>query len=128
MPKLRYPFFSNILFYLAVAGYAYLVASMTQALWFGDGVNVFASYSDAPAAAGMVVDANKVYWSKTGFLFLSMLLFGFNVDYRAAVGLAMTFWGVSLTVIFGATPVLLTATALGLALTVLQIYRKNFWS
>lgn len=128
MPKLRYPFLPNILFYAAVGNYVYLVGSMTLNLWFGDGVNIFASYTAVTEPAAFVVDANKVYWSKTGFLFLTMLLFALNFDYRAALGLAMTFWSVSLILMFGPTQTLIGATVLAVALVALQVYRKEVWT
>ena len=73
---LRYRLKSDWLFYLFIAAYAYSITAMTIRLWFGDGVNVFASYSDASVPAEVIVEANKVYWSKTWFLFGSLLFDG----------------------------------------------------
>ncbi len=128
MPKLRYSLKSGWLFYLLVLSYAYLVGTMTRDLWFGDGVNVFASYSGAENAAAMVVDANKVYWSKTSFLFLSLFLFALNFDYRAAVGLAACFWAGSLIFNFGPTPTLIASLAIGVGLLFQQALRNEIWT
>ncbi len=128
MLKLRYSLRSNWLFYFLVVSYAYLVGSMTMNLWFGDGVNVFASYSATTDAGAMLVDANKVYWSKTSFLFLSLFLFALNFDYRTAIGIGATFWSGSLIFNFGATPVLIVAGMTGLGLVVQQIIRKEIWT
>lgn len=125
MKILRYDIRTDGLFYLFVLGYAYLILNMTLRLWFGDGINIFATYSEATTAAEMLVDANKVYWSKTCFLFLSLLLYGLNFDYRFAVGLAATFWSSSLILMFGTSPVLIAVTVLAIALLVQQVLRKK---
>ncbi|MEM9652293.1 MAG: hypothetical protein AAGA65_09375 [Actinomycetota bacterium] len=111
------------LFYLVVASYAYLIISMTYGLWFGDGVNVFASYHDDPT----LVEANEVYWSKTTFLFLTLLLAGIGFDYRFAVGFGATFWAASLTLMFGATPTLVFVLLLGTGLLVQQAARRQIF-
>lgn len=128
MPKLRYSLKDGWLFYFLVCSYAYLVGMMTRDLWFGNGVNIFASYSGATDAAAFVVDANKVYWSKTSFLFLSLFLFALNFDYRAAVGIGATFWAGSLIYMFGPTPTLIVAFLIGFALIVQQIARREIWT
>ncbi|MEM6536998.1 MAG: hypothetical protein AAF668_04640 [Pseudomonadota bacterium] len=128
MPKFRYSLRTDWLFYLLIVSYAYLIGTMTEALWFGGGVNIFASYSDATTAEQMVVDANKVYWSKTSFLFLSMFLFGMNFDYRAALGIAASFWAGSLIYMFGPTPVLGVALLNAVGLIVLQTIRGEIWT
>ena len=128
MPKLRYPISKDWLFYLLVAGYGYLIVNMTMALWFGDGINIYDSYSPTNNAAVQIIDANYVYWSKTCFLFLSMLLFAFNFDYRAVVGIAATFWAGSLISMFGVTLNLGIADVVGVSLIAQQIFRKQIWN
>ncbi|MCI5043417.1 MAG: hypothetical protein MRY72_01870 [Aquisalinus sp.] len=128
MPKLRYGLKAGWLFYFLVISYAYLVGSMTMELWFGGGVNIFASYSNATDPAAMVVDANKVYWSKTSFLFLSLFLFALNFDYRAAAGIGASVWAGSLIFIFGVTPVLMVALLTGIGLIFQQVMRKEVWT
>ena len=126
--RLRYNLKEDFLFYLLVAAYAWLVLSMTYRLWFGGGVNIFATYSAAgDDAARMLVDANYVYWSKTGFLFLSILLFALRLDYRFVVGAGIAFWSGSLLLMFGVKPVLALALLLGLSLVGVQIYRGRVW-
>jgi len=100
---------------------------MTLRLWFGGGVNIFASYSNVTGAK-VLIDANKVYWSKTCFLFLSILLYALNFDYRFAVGLAATFWAVSLILMFGPTPVLFGVMLVGVILVVQQKFRNQIFS
>jgi len=121
---LRYPLKTDWVFYVFLASYAYLVLSMTYRLWLGGGVNIFASYSDATTQAQIVLDANKVYWSKTSFLFGTLLLAGLGLDFRAAVGFAASFWAASLIVMFGATTNLVGALVMGCALVALQIKRR----
>lgn len=128
MAKLRYHVRTDWLFYLLVLSYAYLVFKMTYQLWFGGGINVFATYSDAATASELLVDANRVYWSKTCFLFGTLLLLGVNVDIRAAAGLGATFWSASLIVMFGASPVLLLAFGIGFLLVGQQILRGAFFA
>ncbi|MEM7637802.1 MAG: hypothetical protein AAF269_01970 [Pseudomonadota bacterium] len=129
MLGLRYRLKTDWLFYLFIAAYAYSIMAMTIRLWFGDGVNVFASYSDASVPAEVIVEANKVYWSKTWFLFGSLLLMGFNVDIRAAFGSAAIFWAGSLMLIFSiATPNLIFILVVGVALVIQQIVRKGFFA
>lgn len=128
MIKFRYSFSKDWLFYLLVIGYGYLIISMTSKLWFGDGVNVFANYSDTKQAAEFVVDANKVYWAKTNFLFASILLYALNFDYRAAVGLGAALWSTILMLMFDASPVLLVSLVVGIALVVQQIWRNQLWN
>jgi len=125
MIQLRYPFAPNGLFYLLVGAYALLIVRMTIALWFGDGINVFTSYSNASSATLLVVDANYVYWSKTCFLFLTMLLIALNFDYRFAVGLGCCFWAISLILIFGTSPILLAAAVIGLLIVGIQVKRRE---
>lgn len=121
--QLRYNLKEGLPFYILVSSYAFLVLSMTFRLWFGDGVNIYASYSSATDPAVMLVDANYVYWSKTGFLFSTLLLYGLNFDYRFVAGVGMLFWAGSLALMFGATPVLISGLLMGVALVGLQIYR-----
>ncbi|MEL6969027.1 MAG: hypothetical protein AAFO02_02565 [Bacteroidota bacterium] len=128
MKNLRYNIRTDWLFYLLVIGYAYLIVKMTFSLWFGGGVNIFATYSDAPTAAEMLVDANKVYWSKTCFLFLTIFLYALNFDYRFAAGCAASFWAGSLILMFGVNPVLLAVALVGVALVVQQVVRKQVFS
>ena len=128
MKNLRYNIRTDWLFYLLVIGYAYLIVKMTFSLWFGGGVNIFATYSDAPTAAEMLVDANKVYWSKPCFLFLTILLYTLNFDYRFAAGCAASFWAVSLILMFGVSPVLLAVALVGVGLVVQQVLRKQVFS
>ena len=128
MNKLRYKIQSDWAFYLMVFGYAYLILNMTIRLWFGDGINIFATYSDAATAAEMLVDANKVYWSKTCFLFLSLFLYWLNFDYRFAAGFGATFWSISLILMFGGSPVLIGVSLIGMILLVQQILRKQIFT
>jgi len=127
MASLRYNIRTDWLFYLLVLGYGYLVLNMTAQLWFGEGVNVFASYSNASDPAEMIVDANKVYWSKTCFLFGTILLMALNFDFRAAAGIGATFWSVSLITIFGTSPTLIAVAVLGTALVAQQVWRKSMF-
>ncbi|MCI4671854.1 MAG: hypothetical protein MRZ79_27175 [Bacteroidia bacterium] len=128
MNKLRYKLGKDWLFYLMVLGYAYLIINMTVKLWFGGGINIFATYSDAADPAAMLIDANKVYWSKTCFLFLTLLLYGLNFDYRFASGLAASFWSGSLMLMFAPSPVLIFVALIGNALVGQQIWRKQVFS
>ncbi len=127
MPILRYNIRTDWLFYLLVLGYAYLVFNMTARLWFGEGINIFATYSDAQSSAEMIVDANKVYWSKTCFLFGTIALVALNFDFRAAAGIGATFWAVSLIVVFGTSPVLIAVAILGVLLIGQQLWRKTLF-
>ncbi|MEO1712778.1 MAG: hypothetical protein AAFU60_05525 [Bacteroidota bacterium] len=122
---LRYKLQTDWAFYLLVLGYSYLILNMTVRLWFGEGINIFATYSDAPTAAEMLVDANKVYWSKTCFLFLTLLLYSLNFDYRFATGIGASFWSGTLILMFGPSPVLLAVGILGMLLVTQQIVRKG---
>ena len=128
MKTLRYKIRTNWAFYLLIISYAYLILNMTLRLWFGDGINIFATYSDAATEAEMLMDANKVYWSKTSFLFLTLLLYGLNFDYRFVVGTAACFWSSSLILMFGTSPVLLGVATLGAILLIQQIMRKEIRS
>lgn len=128
MPSLRYNIRTDWLFYLLVLGYGYLVLNMTARLWFGEGVNVFASYSNVSNPAEMIIDANKVYWSKTCFLFGTILLVALNFDFRAAAGIGSTFWSVSLIAIFGSSPTLIAVAVLGTALIAQQVWRKTLFA
>lgn len=129
MSLLRYPLKSDWPFYLLVLGYLYTIGRMTFALWFGDGVNIFATYSDAAALEAVVLDANKVYWAKSGFLFSALFLIALNLDVRAAFGLAGTFWAMAIIVIFGATSIPVIASLVnGLVLIALQIYRQQVFA
>ncbi|MEO0895334.1 MAG: hypothetical protein AAFY71_02865 [Bacteroidota bacterium] len=128
MTFLRYSIRTDWLFYLLVIGYAYLIANMTFRLWFGEGINIFATYSEAPTAESMLIDANKVYWSKTCFLFLTLFLYSLRLDYRFVAGLAATFWSVSLITMFGPSPILLFVSALGGGLIIQQLARKQIHS
>ncbi|MEM7117127.1 MAG: hypothetical protein AAF614_32135 [Chloroflexota bacterium] len=127
MIKPRYKIVKNWLFYLFVIGYAYFVLNMTFQLWFGSGINIFATYSEATIAAEMIVDANKVYWSKTTFLFLTLVLYAFNLDYRFAVGIGATFWSFSLILMFGLASILIMNALLGPLLILQQIWRKQIF-
>jgi hypothetical protein len=120
---LRYSLRGNWLFYLLVTAYGVLIVRMTLSLWFGDGINIFASYSAASTASEMIVDANYVYWSKTCFLFMTLLLVSLRFDCRFAIGVACTFWATSLITMFGASTVLLVAGVLGVSIALLQVYR-----
>ncbi|MEL7339440.1 MAG: hypothetical protein AAGM67_03060, partial [Bacteroidota bacterium] len=80
------------------------------------------------SATEMLVDANKVYWSKTCFLFLTILLYALNFDYRFVAGVAASFWAASLILMFGASPVLLAVASVGLTLVIQQIVRKQIFS
>ncbi|MEM6914297.1 MAG: hypothetical protein AAF511_10010 [Pseudomonadota bacterium] len=117
----------NWLFFIFLASYGYAITSMTMGLWFGDGVNIFASYSSASTLPEVIIDANKVYWAKTSFLFLTLLLLGLNLNARAAAGLGATFWSTSLIVMFGPTPTLVFTLALGVLLIAQQIRRKRLF-
>lgn len=128
MTQLRYNFRTDWLFYLLVIGYAYLIINMTLRLWFGEGINIFATYSDARNPAEMLHDANKVYWSKTCFLFLTLLLYAFNLDYRFVAGIAASFWANSLILMFGPSPILIIVSLLGGSLIIQQIVRKQTFS
>lgn len=129
MSLFRYPFKTDWPFYLLVLGYLYTIGRMTLALWFGDGVNVFATYSDAVALDAVVLDANRVYWTKSGFLFSALFLLALNLDVRAAFGLAATFWATAIILIFGATTLpVIASLANGLVLIGLQIYRKQVFA
>ncbi|MEM6347050.1 MAG: hypothetical protein AAF927_24390 [Bacteroidota bacterium] len=128
MKNLRYQIRTDWVFYLLVIGYLYLILNMSIRLWFGEGINIFATYSAATSPAEMLVDANKVYWSKTCFLFLSLLLYGLNFDYRFAAGFGATFWALSLILMFGPSPILLAVGCLGVTLISQQIYRKQLLS
>ena len=128
MKKLRYNLRTDWVFYLLIMGYSYLILNMTVRLWLGDGINIFATYSEATNAAEMLIDANKVYWSKTCFLFLTLLLYFLSFDYRFAVGIGATFWSGSLIVMFGPSLILLAVVLLGIGLIVQQILRKRVFS
>ena len=128
MKLLRYKIRTDGLFYLFVLSYAYLILNMTLRLWFGEGINIFSTYSEATTAAEMLVDANKVYWSKTCFLFLSLLLYSLNFDYRMAVGIAATFWSSSLMLMFSPSPILIGVTLMGGGLVAQQLVRKQVFS
>ncbi len=125
---MRYPIKTDWLFYLFLASYAYLILSMTYRLWFGDGVNIFATYSDATVQAQVVLDANKVYWSKTCFLFGTLLLTGIGLDFRAALGTAASFWAMSLILMFGNSMTLIGSLVMGLALVALQAKRRQIFA
>ncbi|MEM9775275.1 MAG: hypothetical protein AAF902_11895 [Chloroflexota bacterium] len=125
--KLRYKIQKDWLFYLFVIGYVYFVGNMTIRLWFGGGINIFANYSDAATAAEMMVHANQVYWSKTTFLFLTILLYSFSLDYRLVVGIGATFWALSLILMFGVTPILILNVILGPLIIGQQIWRKQIF-
>lgn len=129
MSLFRYPLKTDWPFYLLVVGYLYTIGRMTLALWFGDGVNIFATYSDAATLDAVVLDANKVYWTKSGFLFSALFLIALNLDVRAAFGMAATFWATAIIVIFGATTLPVIASLVnGLVLIGLQIYRKQVFA
>lgn len=129
MNLFRYPLKSDWAFYLLVFGYLYTLGRMTLALWFGDGVNIFATYSDAVAPPDVLLDANKVYWSKSLYLFSTLFLMALNVDIRAAVGTAAILWSGSLILIFGTfSSAMGAALALGLIAVALQIRRGAFFA
>lgn len=125
---LRYPLHSDWPFYLFLVAYGSLIARMTWGLWFGDGVNIFTNYTNTTDPAQFIVDANKVYWSKTCFLFGTLLLVVLNVDFRAAVGLAALYWAGTLIMMFNATPTLLVTLALGTVLFGLQVFRSQIFN
>ena len=125
MFSLRYSIKSDWHFYLLIVAYGGLVGRMTLALWFGEGVNIYETYSSASDATEMLIDANYVYWSKTGFLFLSLFLVSLNFDYRFAVGVACSFWSISLISMFGGSLVLFAAAALGIVLVAIQVRRRG---
>ena len=122
---MRYSLKTDWLFYLFLASYAYLILNMTIRLWFGDGINIFATYSDATLPAQAIVDANKVYWSKTCFLFGTLLLTGIGLDFRVAAGTAASFWSISLILMFGASSTLIATLLIGVALVALQMKRRE---
>ncbi|MEL6255820.1 MAG: hypothetical protein AAFR87_27695 [Bacteroidota bacterium] len=128
MQNLRYNLRHDWAFYLLILGYSYLIISMTIRLWFGGGVNIFTSYSDASNPAEMLIDANKVYWSKTSFLFLTLLFYFLNFDFRFGAGIAATFWSASLILMFGMSPNLIFVLLIGIALIVQQVLRKQLLS
>lgn len=128
MKKLRYKIRSDWAFYLMIVGYSYLIINMTLRLWFGGGINIFVSYSEATSSATMLIDANKVYWSKTCFLFLTLFLYFLNFDYRFAAGFGATFWAGSLILMFGFSPILLMVLFTGMVLLVQQVLRKQIFS
>lgn len=125
---LRYPLKTDWPIYLLILAYATLIVRMTHGLWFGDGINVFASYSTPTDPAQVILDANKVYWSKTCFLFGTMLLIGFRVDFRAAVSLAALFWAGSLMLMFGLTFTLGFTLVLAALIFGLQVYRGQLFN
>ena len=127
MLKLRYKLRTDWPFYALIIGYSYLILNMTIRLWFGEGINIFASYSEALTPAEMLMEANKVYWSKTSFLFLTLLLFSLNFDYRFVAGAAASFWAISLIIMFGASPMLIGVLLLGITLVMLQSVRKQIF-
>lgn len=127
MLKLRYAVQKDWPFYVLVIGYAYLVIRMTFGLWFGDGVNIFASYSEPASSTQILIDANKVYWSKTSYLFLTIILYTLNFDYRFAAGFAAGFWSSSLILMFGPTPTLVFTLVMSLVLIAQQIQRKQIF-
>lgn len=128
MRGLRYSLRTDWLFYLFLASYAYLIINMTVRLWLGGGVNIFASYSDAVTSAQFIADANKIYWSKSCFLFGTLLLIGLNISFRAAFGLGATFWAGSLILMFGISPNVLGALILGMLIVIQQMRRGAFFS
>lgn len=102
---------------------------MTVALWFGDGVNVFATYTDVTERAAFTLDANKVYWTKSLFLFSTIFLMAINVDIRAAVGIAAMLWSGLLIAIFGAVSFSLAwIMTLGFVMVALQVKRGEVFS
>lgn len=123
----RFSLRQDWLFYLLVVSYTYTLGRMTLALWFGDGVNIFTTYTDATDQAAFILDANKVYWAKSGFLFSTLLLIALNFDVRVAVGVAASFWASSLILMFGATATLIFVLALGVALVAQQVLRRQMF-
>lgn len=103
MPFLKYNLKTDWVFYLFVASYAFLVTRMTFGLASAEGINIFTSYSSAQDLAQLLEDANKVYWSKSCFLFVTLFLTALNLDFRMAVGIAGAFWSLSLLIMFGPT-------------------------
>ncbi|MEL7113279.1 MAG: hypothetical protein AAFZ74_12310 [Pseudomonadota bacterium] len=129
MNLFRYSLKTDWAFYLIVVGYLYTLGRMTLALWFGDGVNIFATYSNAVAPPDVLLDANKVYWSKSLYLFSTLFLMALNVDIRAAVGIAAILWSASLILIFGAfSSAMGAALGLGIIVVALQVKRGEFVS
>ncbi|MEM7268760.1 MAG: hypothetical protein AAF401_05860 [Pseudomonadota bacterium] len=127
MAVFRYKLRTDWLFYILLVSYALTLGNMTVQLWFGGGINIFANYSDAASSATAIADANKVYWSKSCFLFSALLLIGLNVEIRAAFGVAAVFWSSSLLLVFGPTPPLIFTFLLGLALIGLQVRRRELF-
>ena len=125
MRALRFDLRKDWLFYAFVVSYALLIGRMTIGLWFGDGINIFATYSPAVDATQMLMDANKIYWSKTCFLFGTLALFSLNIDYRFAVACGAAFWSASLIGMFTLTPILGVTLAGALALCVQQVWRRQ---
>lgn len=128
MLKPRYSLATDWPLYLLILAYTALIVRMTHGLWFGDGINIFASYSSPTDPAQAIMDANKVYWSKTCFLFGTLLLVALSFDFRAAVGLAALFWSGSLVLMFGLTPTLATTLILAAPLFGLQVYRAQVFN
>jgi len=128
MKAIRYNIKKDWAFYLLVLGYAYLIANMTVKLWFGEGINIFKTYSDAVSPLDLIADANKVYWSKTCFLFLTILLYALKFDYRFGAGIGATFWSVSLILMFGLSPILVGVMTIGIVLIVQQVFRSQILS
>lgn len=128
MKQLRYTLRKDWIFYLLVLGYSYLILKMTVSLWFGGGINIFASYTEVTTLEETLLNANKVYWSKTCFLFLTLFLFALNFDYRFVVGIAATFWATSLIMMFGINPTLIAVGLIGVALIIQQVVRKQILS
>ncbi|MEM9285949.1 MAG: hypothetical protein AAGA39_08695 [Pseudomonadota bacterium] len=119
---------ANGLFYLLVLSYSYLVITMTSRLWFGDGVNIFATYTDAQTLNQVVLDANKVYWSKTSFLFLTLFFLALRLDHRLAAGMGATFWSSSLILMFGPSLTLMGAFTIGALLVVQQVSTRRIFA
>ncbi|MEO1658397.1 MAG: hypothetical protein AAFR65_11805 [Pseudomonadota bacterium] len=119
---------ANGIFYVLVMSYGYLIYNMPSALWFGDGVNIFATYSDAQGLSEVVLDANKVYWSKTCFLFLTLLLLALSFDFRAAAGIGAVFWASSLILMFGASTTLIGVLILGGLLILQQVLKGKVFA
>ncbi|MEO0437286.1 MAG: hypothetical protein AAF098_10295, partial [Pseudomonadota bacterium] len=96
---------------------------MTLGLASSEGVNIFEGYSSVQDPVEMLKDANKIYWSKTCFLFGTLLLTTLNFDFRMAVAIAGGFWSLSLLLIFGSNPTLCAVLVGAVVLSGQQVFR-----
>ena len=98
-----------------VLGHGALIVSLTIGTWV-TGADVFLDYTSAAASGDYIGDANRVFWAKDCFLFLTVLLLASGLGSRAAVGFGAVFWSVALMVIFSVDLLLMATLILGLAL------------